>query len=198
VALTKSQKMAGCVLANIGAETISIVVYENAIPISLEVFPVGSTNITNDIALGLKIPLEEAEQIKMGKGAHEYPKKKLTDIVHARLEDMFSLVIAHLKKIEKHELLPAGIVLTGGGSGLETMEDFARGAMHLPSTTPANTLDIPNLPKSRRHGKDTSWFVAYGLTVWGAFNDRPSEREHPSSFASVKEFFSGLMKQFIP
>jgi cell division ATPase FtsA len=111
---------------------------------------------------------------------------------------MFSLVIAHLKKIEKHELLPAGIVLTGGGSGLETMEDFARGAMHLPSTTPANTLDIPNLPKSRRHGKDTSWFVAYGLTVWGAFNDRPSEREHPSSFASVKEFFSGLMKQFIP
>ncbi|MCX6701749.1 MAG: hypothetical protein NTX96_00950, partial [Candidatus Zambryskibacteria bacterium] len=51
VTLSKSQKMAGCVLANIGAETLSIVVFENNIPISLEVFPIGSTDITNDIAL---------------------------------------------------------------------------------------------------------------------------------------------------
>ena len=53
-------------LANIGAETISIVIYEEGIPISLEVFPVGGNDITNDLALGLKIPLEEAEQIKLG------------------------------------------------------------------------------------------------------------------------------------
>ncbi|KKU77158.1 MAG: Cell division protein ftsA [Parcubacteria group bacterium GW2011_GWA2_47_7] len=55
VALTKAQRIAGVVLANIGAETISIIVYEEGIPISLEVFPTGSTDITNDIALGLKI-----------------------------------------------------------------------------------------------------------------------------------------------
>src|SRR3989344_102311 len=54
VILSKQQKMAGCVLANIGAETISIVVFENNIPISLEVFPIGGADITNDIALGLK------------------------------------------------------------------------------------------------------------------------------------------------
>ena len=61
VTLTKTQKVAGCVLANIGAETVSIVVFENSVPISLEIFPVGSTDITNDIALGLKIPLEASE-----------------------------------------------------------------------------------------------------------------------------------------
>ena len=66
VTLSKSQKVAGCVLANIGAETVSIAVFENNIPTSLEVFPIGSTDITNDIALGLKVPLEEAEQIKIG------------------------------------------------------------------------------------------------------------------------------------
>ncbi len=66
VTLSKSQKVAGCVLANIGAETVSIAVFENSIPTSLEVFPIGSTDITNDIALGLKVPLEEAEQIKIG------------------------------------------------------------------------------------------------------------------------------------
>jgi len=54
VTLTRAQKIAGCVLANIGAETVSVVVFENNIPISLKIFPIGSTDITNDIALGLK------------------------------------------------------------------------------------------------------------------------------------------------
>src|SRR5581483_3771638 len=53
VTLSKTQKIAGCVLTNIGSETVSIVVFENDIPISLEVFPIGSNDITNDIALGL-------------------------------------------------------------------------------------------------------------------------------------------------
>src|SRR3989344_8937120 len=60
VSLTKQQKAAGCVLANIGSETTSILVFDNGLPISLEVLPIGSNAITNDIALGLRIPLEEA------------------------------------------------------------------------------------------------------------------------------------------
>ena len=65
VMLNKTQKIAGCVLANIGSDTVSIVIYENNMPISLEVFPIGSNDITNDIALGLKVSLEEAENIKL-------------------------------------------------------------------------------------------------------------------------------------
>ena len=85
VSLTKAQKIAGVVLANIGAETVSIAVFEDDIPISLEVFPIGSNDITNDIALGLKIPLEEAEQIKVGTSrSTEYPKKKLEEIIYAQ------------------------------------------------------------------------------------------------------------------
>ncbi len=198
VALTKAQRMAGCILANIGAETVSIVVYEENLPISLEVFPIGSTNITNDIALGLKIPLEEAEMIKLGKGSHQYPRKKLNDIVLTRLEDMFSLVIAHLKKIGKHELLPAGIILTGGGSGIETLEDFAKAAMKLPSKIPSVNLDFTNDPKSRKHIKDTSWFVAYGLTIWGAGNDRQSQGSGGGIGRRMKDTFRNLLKQLLP
>ena len=198
VALTKSQKMAGCILANIGAETVSIVVYEESIPISLEIFPVGSTDITNDIALGLKIPLEEAELIKLGKSAQQFPKKKLNDIMLARLEDMFSLVIAHLKKIGKHELLPAGIVITGGGSGIETIEDFARAAMRLPSKIPSINLDFANNPKSKKQVKDTSWFVAYGLAIWGITNDRPGLQINDSLLLRIKESFRNIVKQLLP
>ncbi len=198
VALTKAQRMAGCVLANIGAETISIVVYEENIPISLEVFPVGSTNITNDIALGLKIPLEEAEVVKLGKGGHQLPRKKLNDIVLARLEDMFELVIAHLKKIGKHELLPAGIILTGGGSGIETIEDFARAAMRLPSKIPSVALDFTENPRSKKQIRDTSWFVAYGLAIWGATNDRPSLDGGSGAWRRIRDALKNVAKQLLP
>ncbi len=198
VALTKAQKMAGCVLANIGAETISMVVYEENIPISLEVFPMGSTDITNDIALRLKIPLEEAELIKLGKVGHQFPKKKLNDIMVTRLEDMFNLVIAHLKKLGKHELLPAGIILTGGGSGIETIEDFARAAMRLPSKIPSINLDFTNEPKSKKHIKDTSWFVAYGLAIWGVTNDRPGTQGSEHVFDRIKISFRNMLKQLLP
>jgi cell division protein FtsA len=136
VVLNKTQKIAGCVLANIGSETVSIVVFENNMPISLEVFPIGGTDITNDIALGLKIPLEEAETLKINaenpKGV-DYPKKKLEEIIIARLSDIFDLIESHLKKLGRSGLLPAGIIITGGTSGVSTIEDLARAILKLPS-----------------------------------------------------------------
>src|SRR3990167_2842613 len=134
VTLSKSQKIAGCVLANIGAETVSIVVFENKIPISLEVFPIGGSDITNDIALGLKISLEEAESIKLGGvTATSYSRKKLEEIISARLGDIFELIEVHLKKIGKSGLLPAGIIITGGSSSIGLIEDLARSYLRLPS-----------------------------------------------------------------
>lgn len=163
VTLSKTQKMAGCVLANIGAETVSIVVFENNIPISLEVFPIGSTDITNDIALGLKIPLEEAENLKIGGiGSSSFPKKKLEEIVSARLSDMFELIENHLKKIGRNGLLPAGIFITGGGGGSGMIEDFAKVALKLPSRIATLTLG-----DSKNNMKDSTWAVGYGLCVLG-------------------------------
>lgn len=163
VSLSKTQKMAGCILTNIGAETVSVVVFENGTPVSLEVFPIGSTDITNDIALGLRVSLEEAESIKLGAiTGTNYSKKDLDKIVVARLSDIFDLIEAHLKKIGRNGLLPAGIILTGGGSGIHTIEELARAALKLPSKI--GTLPLASEGKPI---KDTSWSVAYGLTIWG-------------------------------
>ncbi len=168
VSLTKAQKMAGCVLANIGAETLSIVVYENGMPISLKVFPIGSNDITNDIALGLKVSLEEAEKIKLGAiTSTNYPKKKLDEIMLARLSDIFDLIEAHLKQIGKNGLLPAGIIITGGGSGLNHIEELAKAALKIPSKV--STLMVPQ--GTKQMVKDASWSVAYGLTIWGFTGD---------------------------
>ena len=196
VTLSKTQKIAGCVLANIGAETVSIAVFENNMPISLEVFPIGSTDITNDIALGLKVPLEEAEQIKVGAiTSTSYPRKKLEDIIYARLTDIFELIEAHLKKIGRNGLLPAGIVITGGGSGLGTVDDFAKVALRLPArigTIYANSQEKENF-------KDSTWAVAYGLCILGINADEgPSLHNGAVALKRTKNTIIALFKQFLP
>lgn len=169
VTLTKSQKIAGCVLVNIGAETVSLSVFENNIPVSLEVFPIGSTDITNDIALGLKVNLEEAEQIKIGAiTGSSYPRKKLEEIISARLSDMFELVENHLKKIGRDGLLPAGVVITGGGAGLSNIEEAAKSALRLPSRIGTVNLGI----QEKQSPRDSIWVVAYGLCVFGTHADQ--------------------------
>tara|TARA_B100000745_G_scaffold210740_1_gene139580 strand:- start:1298 stop:2467 length:1170 start_codon:yes stop_codon:yes gene_type:complete len=191
VMLTKAQKRAGCILANIGAETVSIAVFENTIPISIKVFPIGSNDITNDIALGLKIPLEEAEKIKRGGiSSVNYSKRKLEEIISARLSDIFELIDSHLKRIKRDGLLPAGIILTGGGSGLSNVEDLAKSSLRLPSRVA--TLD----PGQNGKIKDASWAVAYGLCMWGA-----NDNDAVSGLSIAKQAKKNILawfSQFLP
>lgn len=191
VMLSKAQKRAGCVLANVGAETVSIVVFENSTPVSLKVFPIGSNDITNDIALGLKIPLDEAEKVKRGSiSSTTYSKRKLDEIISARLSDIFELIDSHLKKIKRDGLLPAGIILTGGGSSITTIQDLARASLRLPSKIA--TLD----PGQNGKVRDASWAVAYGLCIWGL-----SGSEEESGINLAKHTGNALInwfKQFLP
>lgn len=195
VSLTKTQKMAGSVLANIGAETVSIIVFENGLPVSLEIFPFGSRDITNDIALGLRISLEEAERIKLGAvtGAN-YSKKKFDEIVSARLSDIFELIEAHLKKISRSGLLPAGIIITGGGSGLSSVEDLARAYLKLPSK-----ISLVNIPHPVRNQiKDASWSVAYGLCIWGFSGDDSQGTSYGEIGTISKKLMRAVMNALRP
>lgn len=199
VMLNKAQKMAGCVLTNIGSETVSIVVYENNIPISLEVFPIGSNDITNDIALGLKISLDEAEMVKLGNPTvTSVPRKKLEEIMIARISDIFELIEAHLKKIGKSGLLPAGIIITGGGSGVVSIEELAKAYLRLPSKVGfLNTATNGNKVQI----KDSSWSVAYGLCVLGLHaDDGTTINTHPGKMLvkKTKNAMSRWIKQFLP
>ncbi len=196
ITLSKSQKIAGCVLANIGAETVSIAVFENNAPASLEVFPIGSTDITNDIALGLKVPLEEAEQIKIGAiTGSAFPRKKLEEIIAARLSDIFELIEAHLKKIGRNGLLPAGIVITGGGSGLSNIEDMAKAALNLPSRLGSVSFGREDKASFR----DSTWAVAYGLCVLGTHTDEDAPIDTSSLFfVKMWKAIVNWVKQFLP
>ena len=196
VTLSRAQQMAGCVLCTIGAETLSMVVYEGGVAISLEVFPMGSNNITNDLALGLKIPLEEAEKVKLGKVAAPIQKKRHEEIIEKRLSDMFSLVNTHLKSIGKQELLPAGIVLIGGGSATTGIEEVARDTLRLPSRVPAPEFMID--PETTLPIRVPTWFVAYGLTMFGANAEGGGARRSGGGFSGLKKTLGNIFRQLLP
>ena len=193
VTLSKPQKIVGCILANIGAETVSIVVFENNLPISLEVFQVGGANITNDIALGLRIALEEAEAIKLGSvtGA-SYAKKKLDEIIFARLGDIFELIENHLKKIGKSRSLPAGIIITGGSSSISNIEEVARQSLHLPSRVASIRTGDGKVAV-----KDSSWSVAYGLCIMGGIPEEEERMGVKRDNNIISKLFDWI-KQFLP
>jgi cell division protein FtsA len=172
VTVGKKQRRVGCLLADMGAETLSVIVFENNNPVSLEVFPVGGVDLTNDIALGLKMPLEEAENVKLGGLARmSYSKKKLDEILAARLDDCFELIETHLKKIGRDSLLPAGIVLTGGSAGVTGIKNYAEESLELP----AQIAEIHFGTSDKSKIRDSVWATACGLVLLG-FNSNDEGR----------------------
>ncbi len=207
ITLTKIQKTAGSVLVDVGAETVSLAVFEDGIPISLEVFPLGSTDITNDIALGFRIPLEEAELLKVQRRDIGSTKKKLDEIINARLSDIFELVQSHLKKIGKNSLLPAGAIIIGGGANLETIDSFAKEYLDLPAHASSLVVPVVSYPTQmsgdgivNKKVIDSSWAVAYGLCT--LFDESKGESSSGSSFKNfikrIKRSLHQLSQQFLP
>lgn len=189
VTLTKAQKTAGVCLANIGAETLSMIVFEDDNPISIKVLPMGSADVTNTIALSFQIPLPEAEQMKRGAvTGSEIPIRKMDTIVQQRLKEMFKLVGAYLKAINRAQLLPAGIVITGGGSGMASTAEIAKAILKLPS----QVGQIGHMPRTA--SVDATWAVAFGLCKWAYAED--SEEKSSSLGEAFGGFWDSIKRGF--
>lgn len=195
IILNTKQKTAGCALLDIGAETVSISVFENNLLISLQVFSIGSMDITKDVALGFKIALEEAESVKLGSViGGDYPKKKVDEIIEARLGDIFELVENQLKRIKRSELLPAGIIITGGGAHIARIEELAKKQLNLPAKVGPTDSTINNKLKI----KDASWYTAYGLSVSSPQSSSGTQNSIGDNVKQVKGFFKSLLSQLLP
>lgn len=190
--LTKKQKIAGTLLLNIGSGVTSMLVYENNIPLLVSTISVGGDDITKDIALGLKVTLEEAEDIKCGKLAPPHSLRKVEEIIEARLEDLCVKINKELDRIHRRELLPAGVVVCGGSIQTPRLEYVLRNELKLPIKITGN--DLSRITGDRI--RNTEWARAYGLTFL-APNDKDIDvlRDIVSNFLMrCKRFFA----QFLP
>ncbi len=138
--------------------------------ISDRFLPDKAVDLIDEAASSLKISLEDAEKVKISKPESvPYPRKKIEEIVGARLSDIFDLVEAHLKRIGRNGLLPAGIIITGGGSYALHIELLAKNYLKIPAKRSAIKLDIGSAPvqSSKDIPKENMWTVAYGLCILG-------------------------------
>lgn len=153
--LDKNEKELGVALVDLGGGTTDIALfYDDAIRHTASV-PLGGRDVTNDIALGLRTPMEQAEEIKIkngcshsslisknevftvsgigGRGPREVSREFLTSVIQPRMEEIFSLAVKEIKRSEFGEKLSAGVVLTGGGSLIEGSVQLAEEIFGLPT-----------------------------------------------------------------
>jgi len=194
IVLSEKQKIVGVALVNIGDQTTSLSVFENGLLTSIYTFSIGSSEITNDIALGFKIPLEKAEDLKLGNISEEFSKKKLDEIIEARLCDIFESIENNLKKIKRSELLPAGLVFVGGGANISGLTELSKSTLKLPSSIGSTEIFGNNKTKLR----DSSWFTALGLLTSNKDSGGYSESSFKNILKNLKNTIRSSIKQLMP
>ena len=147
--LTDNQKENGVVVVDLGASTTGVAIFEDGNLQFIENISLGGINITNDLAIGLKVSPEVAEEIKIKPGfafereeghdivvkyGHEhysFNTQEIDEIIEARVEEIFEEIRRVLKKSGFENQLPGGIVLTGGGAALKGIDTFAKKYLQL-------------------------------------------------------------------
>jgi cell division protein FtsA len=154
VVLSETERQMGAIVCDIGGGTTDLAVYIDGDIWHTMVLAVGGNHVTSDIAHGLRLPLEQAEQVKIQHGyaieasiqddeiinvksfGQEGPiqvnRRDLAHIIEARVEEIFLLVLQEIKRSGYDGLLPAGMVLTGGSSLLPGMRELASSVLGLP------------------------------------------------------------------
>lgn len=209
--LDQHQKDLGAVVIDIGGGVTDYIVYENGVVRYSGVLAVGGDHISNDISLGLRIPLTRAEKLKVDEGSaklgvsapgemitlkndagfsgKEVEREMLNTIIHARVRENFELIKKQMEQEIQPHALGAGVVLTGGCSLLRGIKDVAESVFDLPVAL-ARDAGVSG-PKSVLNNPQYS--TAIGLIK---FNQAlRAEEEEPGLIGSMIERLGGIFRR---
>lgn len=203
--LTERQKENGVAVIDFGGATTSVAVYEEGDLQYVGVVPVGSNNITNDLAIVLAVNPVLAEEIKtrfvtgnfdteksltikVGKDDERvFERKEVEEVVKARLEEIFSEVRKKLKAAKYDQRLPEGIVLVGGGAKMRDIDLFAKKVLDA-----AVTIGVPKgLGGVAEAVEKPEFATAVGLALYAAENNSIQSQPSKKSKKSVKKSSAG-------
>lgn len=211
--LNESQMENGVAVIDIGASTTGVVVFEEGDLQHLSVVPMGSQNVTNDLAIGLKVDLEIAEKVKLQHGElggettgvvdikHEketqvFHRAEVAEIVEARYEEIFELVAKELKKAGGISKMPSGAVLVGGGAKVKGLAEFAKEQIGL-AVKIGKVQDYAGMTDDI---KDPEYAAAIGLMLAMSTNPSRPEGSHSKKASKVAQkaggFLGGLFAKF--
>jgi len=216
--LTSEEKEMGVALVDGGGGTTDIAIFiDGSIWHSLAL-KVGGNNLTNDVAVGLRIPLSAAESVKIKHGhaileaveAGEYvdviafgeaaqqsvTRKQLVEIIAARLEEIFELVGREIKRSGYDGLLPAGVVLTGGVAGTSGIAELGRRMLSLPVRV-GYPVRLDGLVEAI---SSPEYSTSVGLLLWGMKRDMTQVGlpDIPEGWSDIGRRFVNWLKVFLP
>ena len=211
--LTEDERELGVVLVDIGGGTSDLAILRDGAVVHTSVLAIGGNHVTNDIALGLRTPQHEAEQIKIqygcamasmvkpdemievsgvgGRKPRVISRRVLAEIIEPRMEEIFSLIQREVMKSGYQELLSGGVVITGGSTLLQGTPELAEMVFEMPVKRGVplgvgGLADVVNSPK---------FATGVGLVRYGARNTKKAKfsiRER-----NIYEKIRGSMKSWV-
>jgi cell division protein FtsA len=207
--VTQDERELGCCLLDIGGGTTELLVYLGGVVCHTSAVPIGGDHFTNDLAVGLRTPIPEAEKIKRHRGCaassllHDdasieitsvgdrpprtiFPRM-LTDILEPRANELLALVREDLRRSGLERQIPAGFILTGGGSRLNGFVELAEQTFHLPVriAEPKGLADLPEQVAQPEYA------TAVGLVMYGAKMRRTAAQRSGNFVSKLKAMFAG-------
>lgn len=205
--LEPTEREMGVIVADIGGGTTDIALYMQGMVWHTRVIPVGGNHITNDIAIGLRVPFEVAEQVKLRYGdcrPHEIDsdsiftvepfggekiqvgRQDLAYVVEARVEEMFQLILQDIRRSGYDGLLPAGIVLTGGTAQVRGISQIAQRVLGVPARV-ASPKNLVGLVETLHN---PAYATSVGLLRWmmsghNSYQPRPRQGEWGRRLGSI-------------
>lgn len=216
VVLTDQERQMGVAVCDIGGGTTDLAIYVNGDVWHTMVLAVGGNHITQDIAHGLRLSLQQAEDVKKqhgyavrtGVGSEEYfairpfgedrpvqiNRQDLAHIIEARVAEIFSLTLQEIKRSGYDGLLPAGMVLTGGTSALPGIKRVAADVLHMP----VRTAQPENLSGLVDRLNSPAYSTGVGLLRWAlSMHDQDLSMERERRSKGEKRMDLGFVKKII-
>jgi cell division protein FtsA len=207
--LTQDERELGCCLLDIGGGTTELIVYGGGVVRHTGVVAIGGDHFTNDLAVGLRTPIPEAERIKRHHGCaaasllHEdgsieiasvgdRPPRtifahSLTEIIEPRAQELLALLADDLQRAGLDRQIPAGFILAGGGARLNGLLDLTEQTFHLPVRL-AQPRGIADLPEQVAQPE---YATAVGLVLTAAKTRRMTPPKGVSFVSKLRAMFAG-------
>jgi len=207
--LSEEEKQAGVLVADIGGGTTDIAVIKDGSIFHTSVLPVAGHQVTHDIAVGLGLSFDLAEEMKkkyatvmptdetsdsdvpVNGDGHNVSSRELCDIVHARMEELVRLIILELPRNDYGNIIPAGIVFTGGSANLPGLAELASDVTKLPVRIglPVNLNGVSNNMLN-----DPAYATSVGLLLWKERNT--GAQKWPTQPTGARRFWDQIFKIF--
>lgn len=211
--LTDDEKELGVCMIDIGGGTSDIAIFTDGAIRHTAVIPIAGDQVTNDIAIALRTPTRNAEEIKIKYGCalqdlvdtnqtieipsigdragRRIPRRGLAEVVEARYEELFNLALAELRRSGLEDFIAAGIVLTGGASKVEGAQELAERIFKIPVRIgkPHSVTGLPDIIHNPIYA------TSVGLLVYG-LKQRQNQSETVISQPSMKSLWSRMKNWF--